>query len=278
MKNVIAILFVVVLVQSVFGQRKDSIPDISKGNYIITNLEKDTTKLRDKASQTLRALKNGAVIIRLKTNLKSVDAYRKAGQNDIADRIENDRKKQNEKIFWAFTENFIFCDVYFIYANETEAFLKGNRKLFLNQQLNHDTSITFTGDNFVFCEYGSVESFSDFHDRPLHPVLETGASMSGSVDGRKIFDTIPTQTSTSPATTSGLFFSDKDLRQLQRPFPFVQGVYMENYNAPVKMLNMEMFRAYNRLVVNRDFKEKVKAEKRKARAEHKKSPAYNPFK
>lgn len=264
-----------VLVQACFllqAQKKDTIPNLSKGNYVITNLDEDTLSLLDEASQTLRALRNGAVIVRLKTSPKSVAAYRAAGKNDIADRIEADRRKQNEKIYQAFVRHFLFCKVFFIYSHDTKAFQEGNRAVLLNSDLQHDSTITFKGDNYVFCEYGSAQAFSEFQNQPFY----WGAS--GSVRSTPILDTLPVQTSTAPATSSGIFFSDKNLKQLQRPFPYVEGVYMENYDAPVSSLNKQIERTYFRLVEKKDFKEKLKTEKKRLKAEHKKQPKYNPFK
>ena len=277
MKKVGIVILFLIVAANVFSQRSDSVYVLPNGDYALAILPGDTLKERDRASQTLRDLRNGAVIIRLKASQKNAEAYRKAGQIEIAERIENDRKKQNEKIFWAFTEQFLFSKVLFIYASETDSFLRGKKGLFLNEKLEHDSTIAFNDSNFVFCEYGSVESFSKFSDYE-HPSPERSVDMSGRGYSKSTLDSITLKTSTSPTTTSGLFFSDKNLKQLQRPFPFVISVYMENYTAPVKTLNADMFRAYNRLVVNRDFKEKVKAEKRKAKAAHKKVPTYNPFK
>jgi hypothetical protein len=244
-------IFVIVLsISAVFfaaAQKKDSIPDLSKGKYVIANPKTDTVKLRDKASQTLRALKGGAVIVRLKTNEKSVEAYRKAGRNNIAEKIREERKTQNTKLYYAFVNEFKFCRVYFIFANQTASVLNGNYKVFLNKNLEVDSSIIFGDTTFVFCEYGSVESFSDFEN----------------VYSQRVLDSIPSQTSTSPSTYSGLVFLDKNLQQFYRPFPYVAGVYLDNFTPSVRTLNNELERAYFRLVVNRDFNEKIKAEKKK---------------
>ena len=277
--------FQITICISLFGQKKDTIPDLSKGNYIITNLAEDTLGYKDRASQTLRMLRNGAVIVRLKTSSKSVDAYRKAGQNEIADRIEADRRKQNEKMYRAFERSFTFCRVYFIYAKETDQFLKGDRGIFLNSKLEHDPAIVLNDTNFVFCEYGSAESFSKFQNQGHNANVSPGSngyefqnsersgSFSPGFNGQgtirsygsnKILDTIPTKTATSPATTSGLFFSDKNLEQLHRPFPFVEAVYMDNYDAPLRALSRELERAYGRLVIRKDFNEKIKQEKKEA--------------
>ena len=263
MRTLISIMVLLHIAGSVHAQKKSRATDLANQEYVISQAEIDTTPLRDKASQTLRSLRNGAVIVRLKTNLKSIDAYRKAGQPDIADRIEADRKKQNQKMYRAFQNNFLFCKVYFIYANETEEFNKGNHKVFLNEDLQHDTTIVFTDTNFVFCEYGSVEAFSKFDDYKA-PAVGTGG-LGTYVDAKtnRIQDSVSFRTSTSPATTSGLVFLDKELHQLHRPFPFVEGVYMDNYDAPIRTLNREMERAYGRLVIRRDFNEQMKKERKR---------------
>ncbi len=274
MKKIIGLICLLsLLFAGVRSQSSEPLPAVVKGKYAKVNFGTDTIKERDRASETLRELKNGAVIVRLKRNLKSIDAYKKAGQYDIAEKIEADRVKQNEKIFWAFTENFLFCDVYFIYADDTKAFLDGNSKLFLNEKMEYDPKIVLKDTNFIFCEFGTVEAFSKFSDysnpEPARSVdIKSGDNNSGTSN------TVPAKTSTSPATTSGLFFSDKNLHPLMRPFPFVEGVYLENYNGPVRALNHAMERAYGRLVVKRDFKEKIKAERKKKI----KKERYNPFK
>ncbi|MBL0308200.1 MAG: hypothetical protein IPP77_00420 [Bacteroidetes bacterium] len=123
------------------------------------------------ASATLRELKHGSLIVRLKTNQKSVDAYRRAGKQQIAQRIEEERRSQNQRIYWAFKGYFRFCKVYFIYAYETMNFLKGTPGLLLNQNLDPDSSIIFSDSSFVFCEYGSAQPFADFEANLLRTVL-----------------------------------------------------------------------------------------------------------
>lgn len=263
MKNLLLLLALVVGVFALQAQKKA--PELNRQPYVIEAPVLDTLPLKDKASQTLRALRNGAVIVRLKTNQKSVDAYRRNGQTALAERIAEEREKQNRKMYKAFLNNFLFCKVYFIYAHETEAFNNGNRALFLNENLQHDSTIVFTDTNYVFCEYGSVEAFSDFSDYKA-PAKGT-AALGATVDpaSNSLQDSVTYRTSTSPATTSGLVFLDKSLHQLNRPFPYVVGVYMENFDAPVRSLNREMERAYGRLVIRRDFNDQLKKERKRQR-------------
>jgi hypothetical protein len=216
----------------------------------------DSVNERTRASLTLRNLRNGSVVVRLKTSQKSIEAYRKAGKNEIADRIEDDRKKQNLKIYDAFAHNFDFCKIYFIYATETQAFLKGQKGLLLNRNLEHDPSIIFTDSNFIFCEYGSANPFSEFND-------ETGLTPPTEV---RTHDKLPAdsgKTSTSPVY--GFFFSDKNLKQFQRPFPYVEDAYFGSYDKAVRNINRELHQAYGRLVVNQDFRDRRKQDRKKSR-------------
>src|SRR5688572_4061472 len=106
MKKLIATALFLLNIFFVLAQGADTIPDLSEREYPLTNLQEDTLTLKDKASQTLRALRNGAVIVRLKTNEKNVAAYRKAGRNDIAEKIIEARRVQNEKMYQAFERHF----------------------------------------------------------------------------------------------------------------------------------------------------------------------------
>ena len=124
----------------------------------------DTLTIRSATSYMLRNLKSGSLVVRLKTNQKSVDAYRRAGKIYVAERIETERRNQNLKLYWAFRNHFTFCKVYFIYAHETQRFLDGERGIFLDRELNHDTSIVFTDSEYIFCEYGSAQPFAGFQD------------------------------------------------------------------------------------------------------------------
>ncbi|MFN8286159.1 MAG: hypothetical protein U0V74_05365 [Chitinophagales bacterium] len=257
-KKLVLSLGIVICCLQIIQAQKNKPHDFSQENYVITNLDPDTVPERERASATLRALKSGAVVVRLKTNDKSVAAYRKAGRDDVADRITAERRKQNEKMYYAYKTYFTFCPVYFIYAHDTKELQNGNHSIFLNSNLSYDTSIHFNYTNYIFSEYGSAEAFSDF-PRPQHY---------RPYDDRKhdkILDTIPVESNTMPASTSALVFLDKQLNQLQRPFPFITGVYLDAYNASVKTQNRELEKAYYRLVTAKDYKDERKREKQKGK-------------
>ena len=95
-------------------------------------------------------------------------------------------------------------------------------------------------------------------DRPAVP----GGNYTGA-EPHDILDTTTRQTSTSPATTSGLFFSDKNLKQFNRPFPFSEAVHFNDPTPAVRTLNRELERVYYRLVVSNDFRIQMKEARRK---------------
>jgi hypothetical protein len=179
------------------------------------------------AAQEIKALKRGALVVRLKTNDKSVDAYRKAGQNNIADKIVADRLAMNLKIMDAFKYNFTFCKVYFIYAKNTDALLKHQPNIFLNSQLQPDSSIHMKEDYFLIAEYGSFTSNERVDDYHYSGVYHT-------------------EPSSSTASTSALVMLDTTLTQLQEPFPFAVPVYLGGYNKAVEQMDRQLTKLYDR--------------------------------
>lgn len=213
-----------------------------------------TVNARNYSSDILRKLRGAAIVIRLKTSDKSIAAYRAAGKENIANRMVEENRKRNIKIAGAFASFFSFAKPYFIYAHQTNDFLKNpSGFVFMNEELKTDTSIRFTDSIFVFCEYGSAVPYSSFQEGSRYILGE-----------RNDFDTASVkQTTTTPSSSNVLVLLDKDLRQLQRPFPFVEGVYLDNFDASVRTLQRELDRAYMRLVVRKDVTDEIKKQKQK---------------
>lgn len=183
---------------------------------------------RELAIQQLENLKTGALVVRLKTNDRSIESYRKAGQIELADRLTEERKKQNQKLSDAFRTYFDYCKVYFIYAKNTDDLLAGKQNIFLNDTLAIDTSIHLTEKYFLIAEYGLITSNmrpDEYHYKNVNY----------------------TEATSSAASTSVVFISDTTLTQLKEPFPFYQSVYLDNYSKGVERLSNTLYRAYNRL-------------------------------
>ncbi len=185
------------------------------------------------AAEEIRALKHGALVVRLKTNDKSIEAYRRAGKNELADKIVAERLALNQKISEAFRYYFKFCKVYFIYAKSTEALLKHEPNIFLNENLKPDSSIKLTENYFLIAEYGSTvtnERTDEYH-------------YSG------VYNTEP---STSTASNSALVIMDTTLTQLREPFPYTAAVYLGAFIKAVNQLDTQLDKAYYRFKYQED--------------------------
>lgn len=198
-----------------------------------------TVTNRSLASLQLTDLKNCALIVRLKTNDNSVNAYRKAGRNDIADRIVRDRAAQNQKIADAFRQFYDFSKVYFVYARNSKAVVDGAQNFFLNDTLAVDSSITLNCKSYFFAEYGSITANLRSDEYHYSGVYQTEAS-------------------TSTSGNSAIFISDTSFTQLKEPFPFYQTVYLDNYAKSVDRLNRALHKAYFNLVEMTEMKKKWK--------------------
>lgn len=194
---------------------------------------------KDVAIQQITALKGGALIVRLKTSDKSVEAYRRNGRTEVAERIIEERKAQNQKIINAFRTGFDFCKIYFIYASSTNDLLEGKKGIFLNDTLAIDPSIELQDSFFLIAEYGAVT-----------------ANMRG--DEYHYKNVNKTEATSSTSTTSALFMSDTTLVQLKEPFPFYQIVLLENYVKAVERMNNALHRFYFNRITNASFKEERK--------------------
>jgi hypothetical protein len=191
---------------------------------------------RELAMEEIKSLKKGALIVRLKTSDKSVDAYRKAGQEELAQKITEQREAENLKLVEAFKYYFKFCKVYFIYARNTDELLKRKPGIFLNEKLRPDTSIRLTENYFLIAEYGSYtqnERTDDFHYSGVYK----------------------TEPSNSTASTSALVILDTSLNQLQEPFPFYEPVYLSAFIKGVDHLSMALEKAYSNTLYKEDVKQ-----------------------
>ncbi len=180
------------------------------------------------ATQQIKDLKNGALVVRLKTNDRSIEAYRKSGRAELADKLVEENRIQNQKLADAFRSFFDYCKVYFIYAKSTNALLKSEPGIFLNDTLAVDSSIRLSEKYFFIAEYGTI----------------TSNALTDEYHYKGVYHTEP---SASASSTSVIFISDTSLSQLREPFPFYQQTYLGNYNKAVENLNRNLHKAYLRL-------------------------------
>ena len=181
-------------------------------------LEDSTDKLD--SYTYIQNLKKGALIVRLRINSKKVEAYRNAGNEDLALKLEAQQKEKNLNMLLAFKNNFTFCPVYFIYADDYNKVLAGEKNgYFINESLEVDSSIIMDKVNYLFCDFGPV--FVQAIENQIDPKNKVVTS--------------------TPAFQEALVIKDHSLTQLLDPFPFYVKVRIYEFDNAALKLNDTFF-------------------------------------
>lgn len=113
---------------------------------------------KEYAKAQIKALKDGVLLVRLQTRNKSIDLYRKNGQHDVANKIEDAQYQENKDIMGAFNQYFDFAPVYFFYADDTDKIKTGDAAgVFLNNKMQPTDSIKPNLSFFMVAEFGPLE-------------------------------------------------------------------------------------------------------------------------
>ncbi len=155
---------------------------------------------REKTFRQILDLKeNGAIVFRAILTKKNVELYRAAGKNKVADRIEKKLNKRNRIIATALLDKtFDFCPTYVIESKDYYRVLNGEQSgYFLNENLKIDSTIIFNKKSVYFLEVSDV-----------YETLRTS-----NIDNS-------TTNSSSPISQHALVVKDRNLKQLNRPFPY----------------------------------------------------------
>jgi len=166
------------------------------------------------ARNHINALKSSALLVRLKTKSKTIDALKERGMDERAAEIQAEQKEQNLEIIKAFKGEFNFCKVYFFYSDDSKYIMnkQWNQVSFLNENLEADTSIRFDEDIFYTAEFSQVD---------LRVDKTQGTPQWG---------------------FEGLIIKDSNFNQLGRPFPF----YVRNFNSlPIRKKPSKVVRKMN---------------------------------
>jgi hypothetical protein len=75
---------------------------------------------KSEAKEDLLQLKQGTLLVRLKTSQAAIAALESRGRNKEAERIKERLYRENKEILLSFTNAFDFCNVYFFYAPSSE--------------------------------------------------------------------------------------------------------------------------------------------------------------
>jgi len=112
----------------------------------------------NKRSKTLAfwqisALKEGAIVVRLRNNRLLIDELNKAGKKDLAKQKIMEQYAMNKNTMMAYRDYLNFCKVYFIYSNSSDSLMNGSRKgIFLDTNLNIHPGIELIENFYIIAE------------------------------------------------------------------------------------------------------------------------------
>lgn len=152
---------------------------------------------RDKnAREHISSLKNGALLVRLRTSDIAIKKLEDAGNKEMAASIRKQRQSENKKLADAFRQHFTFCPVYFFFSSDSDKIKNGQPDgILLNQDLKRDPSIALGGKKIYVTEITDLEQFRSQPDNP-------------------------SESHNPEVSFKALVVRDAHLHQLAKPFPF----------------------------------------------------------
>ncbi len=134
---------------------------VSDKDYHDESFKKFGKRANQVAAWQIQNLKFGALVVRLQTNQRKIDAYRKIGQEKQAREVIAQTQFYNKLMIKAYEKKFDFCKVYFMYANYSDSLLKGIRKgIFIDSTLSVNPSIEMTEKFYMLAEKDHVYNSS----------------------------------------------------------------------------------------------------------------------
>jgi len=182
--------------------------------------EKFHKRAKNVAAWQINELKEGALVIRLKTNKKIIDALTANGNSEMAKRKTIETYLYNKNVMKAYYNSFNFCKVYFIYSHSSDSLLKGMRQgIFLDTNLLPDATIAMKEKFYLIAErdYAYNSSIGFVPEDSATLVNERG----------------------TPVREMGVVVKNKYGHQLKYPFPFkVKDRTVVDYGVPGKAISI----------------------------------------
>lgn len=165
------------------------------------------------AEWQINKLKEGALIVRLKTDAMTVNALKQQGNYKLAEKRELELYAINKTVVISFKDYYTFSKVYFIYSNYSDSLFKGKRtNMFLDTNLQIDKNIIMKEDYYLIAD-------KDFlYNSSIGFVKEDTAKF--------------VKESGNPERHKAFVLKNKYGHQLHNPFPFYIGYYT-NYGKTI---------------------------------------------
>ena len=174
-------------------------------------------RLKRQASKSqIQQLKEGVLLVRLKTLNKSIEVLKRSGREAKAARVESRQAEENDAIMQAFKMKYDFSDLYFFYSHHSKKVKEGN-----------------WGQYFLDDKFEETVSFSPAKGQKVFTAELTNLK----ADTAKYFSHYKSRVAASDSLTP-LFYGSPDFNleafvikdqnfvQLNKPFPNYQRMIM----------------------------------------------------
>lgn len=186
------------------------------GFGIAQNAEKKKTSFRKElhasTKEQIHQLKNGVLLVRLKTRSNAITELRKMGAHAKADLVEKKQAEFNLNIVAAFRKKFNFCPVYFFYSDYSDTIKAKHfdKVIFLNDSLRPNPALKFDGKGFLVADFGTVEqdTAKSFSYSSYEPDDDFSVKRVDHYNGGPSF------------SYDGLIIRSDQFIQLRHPFPY----------------------------------------------------------
>ncbi len=192
------------------------LPMILMAIGIITTGELDAQEVGNHSDKAIarnhiKALRDGALLVRLQTRSQSVETLKERGLADKAEELERRQQEENTEYLEAFVTEFDFAPVYFFRSEDSKLIKDGrlNEVTFLNHDLMPDSTIKVDQRNIYVAEFGNVD--------PDNDKIRQDYRLEKDSTGLK---QKPTYYGSANMGFEALVIMDDQFVQLRRPFPY----------------------------------------------------------
>lgn len=145
-------------------------------------------------------LKNGILLVNLHTYTNTVTSLQKIGKNKEADKLQSDLKQMNQQIITAFEKYFKYCKVYYFYSNNSDSILAHQyANVVFDSAYNPVPAILLDTTSVFIADFSTTDNNRNANSDPDDKWEKSKAN---------------------DFTMSGLIMRDKNMIQLNKPFPY----------------------------------------------------------
>ncbi len=183
--------------------------------------------------------KQGCIILVLRSNSRSINAYVKAGKTKLAEEMKKEVRITNRYLVRAFYKNWSFCPVYFIQGDSLQSFMKKpEARVFTDTTLKPDPNIVCQQKFRIYIEFGTLFEIQN-KDSDWNP-SSFKSEWIGNLD----------PANGTPVVEDALVVKDANLFQYRAPFPYFSQVKfgIKTVEQSVIRLNDRFWNFYNKMV------------------------------